>query len=268
MIAALLGSVGGLTLGLTGGMGAVLTVPLLVFGLQQPVHNAVLISLFIVSSTAFFSLLSHQNRAQIDWPVAFWVMLGGSLSAVMCSQLGEQLSENTLLVLYSFLLFAIGIYVPLKEYTARSQTKMTKHQRHVVPKRLTTIRPLLFFLGIGCGALSGIMGLGAGLILVPTLRRLTKDCDEMVIPTSLLIVIPIAMVSIFTHLQQHALQGQVIILYLIGSTFGIWLSSNWLQKHKYLQAQKMLLAIFLIALSAWIGSQQLPIMSDFLLAHN
>jgi uncharacterized membrane protein YfcA len=71
----------GLSLGLTGGGGAIFAVPLLVYGLQVPAKDAVLISLIAVGTTSFVGFLHRWQLKQVDFKSGFIFAGAGMLGA-------------------------------------------------------------------------------------------------------------------------------------------------------------------------------------------
>lgn len=84
------------------------------------------------------------------------------------------------------------------------------------------MKPLLSFAaaGLAAGTVTGILGSGGGLVLVPLLRLLNKEDSKAVFPYSLSIMLPICLVSLLLQWGQSAVSIQETVPYLIGGTLG------------------------------------------------
>ncbi len=74
--------------------------------------------------------------------------------------------------------------------------------------------------GLSAGAVNGLFGAGGGMVLVPLLTGLTNLSDEEVFPSSVSIIFPICLVSLFFSAGAEALTWQTALPYLIGSAAG------------------------------------------------
>src|SRR5690606_9821514 len=84
----------------------------------------------------------------------------------------------------------------------------------------------LILLGLAAGALSGMLGIGGGLIIVPALNQLFHLPMNQAVGTSLLIIIPTAVVGSLTHYARGNLQLPVALLVMIGATAGGYLGAR------------------------------------------
>lgn len=92
--------------------------------------------------------------------------------------------------------------------------------------------------GACAGAVTGLLGTGGGMILIPLLTLLTKTDDEAVFPTSVSIILPICLVSLVLQAQYNTTPWQQALPYLIGSALGglaagIWgrrIPTSWLRR--------------------------------------
>jgi len=84
----------------------------------------------------------------------------------------------------------------------------------------------LILLGLAAGALSGMLGIGGGLIIVPALNQLFNLPMNQAVGTSLLIIIPTAVVGSLTHYARGNLQLPVALLVMIGATAGGYLGAR------------------------------------------
>ena len=110
LLGALSGSLVGLSLGLFGGGGSILAVPLMVYVVGVPApHVAVGTSAFAVAANAAGNLLAHARRGNVIWRCAFIYSAAGILGAFVGSGLGKALDGEKLLFLFALLMGVVGV---------------------------------------------------------------------------------------------------------------------------------------------------------------
>lgn len=152
------GMVVGLSLGVFGGGGSVLAVPLLMYvvGVRDP-HVAVGTSAFAVGANALFNLLGHWRRGHVKWPCAAIFAVAGVTGTLAGSQLGKSINGQKLLFLFAFIMAAVGLAM--------------LGRRAGVGDPLVRINPAiavrLLCIGLLAGFISGFFGIGGGFLIVP-----------------------------------------------------------------------------------------------------
>src|SRR5690625_4764747 len=84
----------------------------------------------------------------------------------------------------------------------------------------------LIFLGLLTGSLSGMLGIGGAISPVPALHHIFKLPMSQAVGTSLLIIIPAAVVGSFSHYSEGNLQMKIGVFVMIGAAVGGWLGAN------------------------------------------
>src|SRR5579871_2300173 len=114
-LAVLVGALVGLILGLIGGGGSVLAVPLLVYvvGVKSP-HVAIGTSAIAVALSAFANLIDHARRGHVDWPVALLFAVSGVTGAALGCTLGQRTEGQKLLLLFGVAMLAIAVSMALR----------------------------------------------------------------------------------------------------------------------------------------------------------
>jgi uncharacterized membrane protein YfcA len=158
ILAVLSGIAVGFSLGLIGGGGSILAVPLLLYvvGIRDP-HVAIGTSAFAVALNAFVNLLSHWRAGTVKWACALIFAAGGVLGAVIGSTLGKLIDGEKLLFLFALVMFAAGLAV------LRPRASAGDPDVHITPR----IGLRLVGLGFLAGILSGFFGIGGGFLIVP-----------------------------------------------------------------------------------------------------
>jgi uncharacterized protein len=164
--AATLGSGGviGLVLGLIGGGGSILAVPLLVYavGTTSP-HVAVGTAAFAVAVNALAGLGLHARRTKIRWPCAIAFSLAGIGGALVGAAAGKAVDGRQLLALFGVLMIVVGVLM------LRPRSKASRSSPWLMRESAPHLLPRLAILGAGVGLMSGFFGIGGGFLIVPAL---------------------------------------------------------------------------------------------------
>lgn len=157
------GSLIGLVLGLIGGGGSILAVPLLVYAVGVSPHVAIGTAAFAVALNALASLALHARRTSIRWPCAIAFSLAGVVGALGGATLGKAVDGSQLLALFGVLMMIVGILMmrPKPAAATPSQRLSRSNARHLLPGLLGA--------GFAVGMLSGFFGIGGGFLIVPGL---------------------------------------------------------------------------------------------------
>jgi len=158
ILAVLSGAAVGFSLGLIGGGGSILAVPLLLYvvGITDP-HVAIGTSAVAVSVNAFANLAIHWRAGTVHWPCALLFGSAGVLGAAVGSTLGKLVDGERLIVLFALVMIAAGIAM-LRPQASQGQACERIDKR--IGLRLVT-------LGIAAGFIAGFFGIGGGFLVVP-----------------------------------------------------------------------------------------------------
>jgi uncharacterized membrane protein YfcA len=154
----------GLVLGLIGGGGSILAVPLLVYAVREPsAHVAIGTAAFAVALNAVAGLALHARRAPIRWPCALVFSAAGVGGALAGAALGKMMDGQKLLALFGLLMIVVGALMlrPKGDAGSPSPWLTRATARRLVPR--------LVALGAAVGLLSGFFGIGGGFLIVPGL---------------------------------------------------------------------------------------------------
>lgn len=157
MILIVFGFICGIALGLTGGGGSILAVPLLTYGVGLDFHSAVTISLLVVGFTAIFGIAVNYKNQDIHYIAAIVMIITGVIFAPIGSYISQALSDKLLMLSFSVLMIIIGIWSLIKAKVMSNSEKSVC--KSIGPK---CIIALLISGGI-VGTLTGFFGVGGGL---------------------------------------------------------------------------------------------------------
>jgi uncharacterized protein len=158
------GSIVGFSLGLVGGGGSILAVPLLVYvvGVANP-HIAIGTSAIAVAASAAANLAQHTRSGIVVWRCAVVFAAAGVAGAFIGSSLGKMVDGQKLLALFAGLMIIVSaLMLKRRSLEGNAEVKLTRQN---LPK-LTTI-------GVLTGTLAGFFGIGGGFLIVPGLMLAT-----------------------------------------------------------------------------------------------
>ncbi|GAC1385665.1 MAG: sulfite exporter TauE/SafE family protein [Herpetosiphon sp.] len=238
LLAPVLGLVIGLALGMLGGGGSILTVPILVYILRQDPHIAVATSLVIVGLNSLIGAGFHWRDGHVKLKQALIFSAYGIPAAYLGARLSKLLSGPLLLVLFALLMLVIaGLMVFSGRRPAIAATAKTS---------AVWWRVLLG--GVGVGFLTGFLGVGGGFLIVPALVLLVGMTMVDAVGSSLLVIALNSAAGFAGHLNDGALPWLLIAVFLTAGLIGLWLGSLLTRK---LSADRLRqsFAVFVVALA-------------------
>lgn len=158
LLTLLSGVIVGFTLGVIGGGGSILAMPLLLYvvGMKDP-HVAIGTSALAVAANAFANLVQHARAGTVKWPCALVFGASGVTGALIGSTLGKMVAGQHLLVLLAGVMVVVGVSM-LRGKSGGGDPGV--HITRPIAVRLVVI-------GLLAGLLSGFFGIGGGFLIVP-----------------------------------------------------------------------------------------------------
>lgn len=187
----LIGVLLGLLLGVSGTGGSLFSVPLLVMFLHVPINEAMSVSLGAVTLSAFCGVVVR--REDVCWLPALVLGGAGLVSAPLGRGASVYMSELSLMM--GFVGLALMAAVSLWSKPASVLPEQ--------PPTYSMTGALLLPLGLSIGFLSGLFGIGGGMMLVPLLQRLARFSMAQVLATALLAIAVISAAGFAAGLQVH-----------------------------------------------------------------
>jgi uncharacterized membrane protein YfcA len=215
LLAVASGSVVGFTLGLVGGGGSIMAVPLLVYvvGVPSP-HVAIGTSAIAVAASAASNLFGHARARTVKWSCALVFAVSGIVGAAGGAQLGKMVDGTRLLTLFGVLMVVVGVAMmrPRKS-GGNPDVKLTRETvRHLLP----------WLTGIGflVGALSGFFGIGGGFLIVPGLIGATAMPLINAIGSSLVAVTAFGLTTSASYAWSGLVDWPLAGLFIVGGALG------------------------------------------------
>jgi uncharacterized membrane protein YfcA len=267
MLTVLFGAMVGLSLGLTGGGGAIFAVPLLVYGLETPAREAVGVSLLTVGVTALIGFLQRARGQLVEFPTGLLFAVAGMVSAPLGALCADRIPDALLLGMFAALMVVIAVrmWSRATDSTFRLPSVTDDDAGPTCrrdPKgklRLTSqCAMLLSLVGLGAGVLSGLFGVGGGFIIVPALVMFSGMGIERAIGTSLLVIALISASGTASHLLAGKdLPLDTAALFAAGSVLGLFVGSAFAQRlagptlQRIFAAVIVLVALFVLVRTLW-----------------
>jgi uncharacterized membrane protein YfcA len=204
LFALLSGFLSGGALGMTGGGGSILAVPLLVYVVGENVHLAIGTSLIAVGVTSLISSVSYMKQSLVKFKMAFLMASPGIISTYLGALINKEVKGPVLLLVFALLMLYIGFLIlkrKPREETAGDDKGKIDYLR-------------ILTLGFVTGLASGFFGIGGGFLLVPALYLGARLSMKESVATSLFIIF---LFGVF-GLTSYEIQGRHIDL-AISSVF-------------------------------------------------
>lgn len=217
LLGAIAGSAVGFTLGLVGGGGSILAVPLMVYlvGVDDP-HVAIGTSALAVAANALIGLTGHARQHHVKWPCAATFAAAGVAGAWFGSMLGKAVDGQKLLALFSLLMIAVAGLM----FRSRGR----EGDPGVVLDRSNA--PRLLAAGTATGLLSGFFGIGGGFLIVPALVLLLRMDMRDAVGSSLVVIALNSAAGVLGHLGEGGVSWLLVALLLAGGLPGLLLGSR------------------------------------------
>ncbi len=192
-----LGLIVGLILALTGAGGAILAVPLLVFGLHLTMVQAVPSALFAVALSAALGALIALRRGLLRYKAALLIGAVGILFAPLGLWTAHHVPNTPLSILFAVVLGLVALRMYLqarRELSGRTTASTRPPPPCLLDPAIGRLRwtvpcaRALAWSGAVAGFLSGLLGVGGGFVIVPALRRYTDLEMPSVVATSLAVM--------------------------------------------------------------------------------
>ena len=226
------GALIGAVLGLVGGGGSILAVPLLVYavGVDSP-HAAIGTAAVAVALNAAAGLAGHARAGNVKWPCALVFAGAGVAGALIGAEAGKALDGDKLLALFGVLMIGVGaMMLRRRAGDENPDVELTRASaRHLLPRLVPA--------GLGVGLLAGFFGIGGGFLIVPALLVATRMPLSVAIGTSLVVVTALGTSTAASYAFSGYVDWPLVALLVVGGIAGT-VPGQWagrrLARHKHL----------------------------------
>ncbi len=245
ILAVFSGSIVGLSLGLIGGGGSILAVPLMIYvvGISSP-HLAIGSSAVAVGVNAFINLISHARDGNVKWRCALTFAGFGIIGAALGAQIGKSVDGGKLLSAFGILMIVVaGLMLIPRKGGDDAQVRLDR-------KSWKRLLPALSGTGFGVGALSGFFGIGGGFLIVPGLVGATSMPLLNAIGSSLVSVAAFGATAAISYAISGLVNWTVALLFIVGGALG---GMAGVRIANHLSTRKRTLSIVFSAVVAVVG---------------
>jgi len=201
----------GFVLGLVGGGGSILAVPLLVYlvGVPSP-HVAIGTSALAVAINAATGVVNHGRTGTVKWRCAVVFALSGVAGAFLGSTIGKAFDGQRLLFLFALVMIAVGgLMLRRGKKAGDPNVRLGKENA-----------PKLVGYGLGTGAFSGFFGIGGGFLIVPGLIASTGMPMINAVGSSLVAVTAFGLTTAFNYALSGLVDWLLAFAFIIGGLIG------------------------------------------------
>ncbi|MEP7004763.1 MAG: sulfite exporter TauE/SafE family protein [Sphingomonas bacterium] len=211
LLGGLSGGLVGFTLGLVGGGGSILAVPLMVYVVGvADVHVAIGTSALAVAVNAATGLANHARAGTVKWRCGGMYAAAGVLGALVGSALSKAIDGQRLLLLFALLMVVVGVLM------------LRKRRSEGLPgvQCSRTNAPKVLGFGLGSGAFSGFFGIGGGFLIVPGLIASTGMPMINAVGTSLVAVAAFGLTTALNYAVSGLIDWPLAGVFIAGGIAG------------------------------------------------
>ena len=211
ILGALSGGLVGFSLGLVGGGGSILAVPLMVYlvGVASP-HVAIGTSALAVAVNALGGLFQHARRGTIKWPCGTTYAAAGVIGAFAGSTLGKNFDGERLLFLFAIVMILVGwLMLRGREHIGDPTVRLNRGNA-----------PAIVTFGAGSGAFSGFFGIGGGFLIVPGIMAASGMPIINAVGTSLIAVAAFGFTTAANYAWSGLIDWPLALLFIGGGLAG------------------------------------------------
>lgn len=214
----------GLTLGLLGGGGSILAVPILLYAAGQGSKEAIATSLLVVGATSLASAIQHARAGNVRYKTAIIFGAVAMVGAYGGGFLARYLAGSTLLLLFAAMMVIASVFMFRKSRASSSEDGTEEQNPEEAHKGREPAPWLAAVEGLSVGAVTGLVGAGGGFLVVPALVLLGRLGMRAAIGTSALVIALKAFAGFAGHATHVAidwsLAGYVTAFAVLGTVVG------------------------------------------------
>lgn len=261
-LSSLFGTFVGFALGLTGGGGSLLAVPLLVYGMAIAPRDAFGISLAAVGAMALSGVISKLRSKEVEIGTGVLFAVAGMLGAPLGTWVAGCISDSALLVLFALLMLVVAGRMWMKSNTP-ALPRCDENEEGPACQRADTgelhltskCAALLIVVGMVTGFLSGMFGVGGGFVIVPALVLFSGMSIRRAIATSFLVIVLVSVSGVSAHfLAGREIPLDVTGLFVLGGVIGTQIGSL-VGKRLPAPLLQRVFAIGIVVVAMYVGTQ-------------
>jgi uncharacterized membrane protein YfcA len=233
----------GLSLGLLGGGGSILAVPIFVYVLGFSPKESIAMSLAVVGATSLVGAIRHGRGGNLNLRVALIFGPFAMGGAYLGARLAASVSGAAQLALFAIVMLLAAVFM--------FRDRPPRRSRRLALERPVLALALIVLEGLAVGVLTGLVGVGGGFLIVPALVLLTGLPMKEAVGTSLLIIAMNSGAGFAGYLPQVEVEWAFMAGFASVAVAGIWVGTH-LVRYVSPRALRRAFAVFLLVMGAWI----------------
>lgn len=235
----------GLSLGLLGGGGSILTVPVIHYVMGVETHAAIASSLLVVGITSLAALIPHARARRVQWRTGASFGVSAMVGAYLAGSVASHIPATILMVAFGIIMFVTAVAMLRRQRTSATTQR----------KRASF--PLILIEGLVVGGVTGLVGAGGGFLVVPALMLLGGLPIAEAIGTSLMVIAMKSFAAFAGSAGSVTLDPKIILsvatITVAGSILGGWATSR-------ISASRLqgLFGWFIVVMAIFILGQEVP----------
>jgi uncharacterized protein len=224
-----LATVIGISLGLIGGGGSILTLPILVYLLGFSPILSTAYSLFIVGSTSLVGSVNYMKKGLVNYKTAVIFAIPSFLAVFLTRKYLMPAIPDTLFQLGNIevtkdlgIMVLFALVMLMASYSMITDNKPETSEED---KGMKYNYPLIAIEGLVVGTLTGVVGAGGGFLIIPALVLLVRLPMKMAVGTSLLIIAAKSLIGFLGDLGNQAIDWQFLLIFTGLSILGIFVGT-------------------------------------------
>lgn len=217
-----LATIVGISLGLLGGGGSILTVPILIYIIKLPPKLAIALSLGIVGISGIAGVIGHLKNKNIIFKISIIFGIFAAIGTILGTKIAGFMSAQIQLILFAITMLAASILM----IKGRKESTNQNNQINYDLKKI-------LFVGVQAtlvGVLTGIVGVGGGFLIVPALVLLMNVPMKKAVGSSLLIISFNSLVGFLSYTKTIQIPYEFFIKFCAFSIVGIILGTYFSTK--------------------------------------
>jgi uncharacterized membrane protein YfcA len=237
----------GLIMGLTGAGGSMLSVPLLMFFLHIKMVDAISITLISIAVSSSIGAFFYLRLKILRYKAAILIGLTGALFSPLGVLVSHHIPNTPLMLIFSAVLIFTSLRTLFKPTHVQNQ-EISKDNPYFPCRLNQSTNKLIWTLpciktlvlsGSFAGFFSGLLGIGGGLIVTPTLNKFTNLSTPATLATSLGILAIISTGGALFSMATQTIQWNIALPFVISATIGIMISKLFITKIRKVRAQQI-----------------------------
>ncbi|MEV4227953.1 sulfite exporter TauE/SafE family protein [Streptomyces bobili] len=237
----------GVSLGILGGGGSILTVPILVYLAGMDTKEAIATSLFVVGATSLVVLVPHARAGRVRWRTGLIFGAVSMVGAYGGGRLAEYVPGTVLLVAFALMMLA----------TAAAMLRKSRKAKPAKPAHTELPVKHVIAEGLVVGAVTGLVGSGGGFLVVPALALLGGLPMSVAVGTSLLVIAMKSFSGLAGHLNGVQIDWSLALMVTAAAVVGSLIGSRFAGRIPQDTLRKAF-GWFVVVMGVFVLGQQLP----------